>query len=189
MNTVQPIRDPDVVEAIAEDLKNKKERNYVMFIIGTNSGLRISDILRLRVRDVKKTHISIRAKKTGKETLIYINDTLRKAVDDFICNENLKASNYLFPNPFLKYKHLSREQAYNIFNDAAQKYKLGKIGTHTLRKTFGYHFYQQTSDIAQLQTILGHNNEKDTLRYIGIIQDTIDSSFKNFKIGKKRKIH
>lgn len=189
MNTVQPIRDPDIVEAIAEELKEKSERNYIMFILGINTALRISDILKLRVRDVENTHINIRAKKTNKETRIYINNTLKLALKDYISNSKLKSSNYLFcpknNGKFRTVKPISREQAYKILNKIGKKYRLDSIGTHTLRKTFGYHFYIQTKDIAALQKILSHSNEKETMRYIGIIQDTIDSSYKNFKIGKK----
>ncbi len=183
MNTVQPIRDPDLVHAIANDLKANNERDYVMYQIGINTGLRISDILKLRVRDIhKKTHIIIRATKTGKETMIFINSTLKKAVEDYVNNYKLDLSNYLIQNKYKKHKNISRVQAYKILNKVSKKYKLFNIGTHTLRKTFGYHFYMQTKDVALLQKILGHDNEKDTLRYIGIIQDTIDDHIKKFKI-------
>ena len=182
MNTVQPIRDSELVNAIAEDLKENNERDYVMFMTGIYLGLRISDILKLKVKDLKKTHINIRAQKTGKETRILINATLRKAIDDYIKNSNLKDNNYLFVSKTKRYKPITREQAYKILNKIGKKYKLESIGTHTLRKTFGYHFYKQKGDVAMLQTLFGHDNQNDTLRYIGMIQDTIDTNLKNFKI-------
>ena len=55
-----------------------------------------------------------------------------------------------------------------------------KIGTHTLRKTFGYHHYKKFKDIAILQKIFNHSNPTITLRYIGIEQDQIDESYNNF---------
>lgn len=48
------------------------------------------------------------------------------------------------------------------------------IGTHTMRKTFGYHFYQKTKDAAMLMKIFNHSNIYITLRYIGMEQDYID---------------
>ena len=64
MNTVEPIRDMDTVNDIADYLKSQCYRNYVMFVFGIYSGLRISDILRLRVRDVRgKKDVYIREKK------------------------------------------------------------------------------------------------------------------------------
>ena len=53
MNTVEPIRDLDVVMDIADYLKSKNDRDYVMFMFGIYTGLRISDILKFRVRDVR----------------------------------------------------------------------------------------------------------------------------------------
>ena len=74
MNTVQPIRDMDTILDIARYLRKKSERDYVMFVTGIYSGLRISDILKLRVRDVReKDHIYMREKKTGNAETTGIN--------------------------------------------------------------------------------------------------------------------
>ena len=56
------------------------------------------------------------------------------------------------------------------------------VGTHTLRKTFGYHFYKQTKDVAMLQNILNHSVQNITLRYIGITQDMIELELKQIKL-------
>ena len=53
MNTVEPIRDVSLVNDIADYLREQSERNYILFLFGIYSGLRISDILKLRVRDVR----------------------------------------------------------------------------------------------------------------------------------------
>lgn len=55
-----------------------------------------------------------------------------------------------------------------------------KVGTHTMRKTFGYHHYQKFKDVAILQKIFNHSTPQVTLRYIGIEQDQIDESYTNF---------
>lgn len=68
MNTVEPIRDINTVMDIADYLKSRSERNYVMFMFGIYTGLRISDILKFRVRDVKgKDAIYLREKRQGKK--------------------------------------------------------------------------------------------------------------------------
>ena len=67
MNIVQPIRDLEKIEEIKSILLKKNYRDYFMFVFGINTGLRISDILSLKVRDVKdKSHIIIKEKKTKK---------------------------------------------------------------------------------------------------------------------------
>ncbi|SET85503.1 Phage integrase family protein, partial [Oceanobacillus limi] len=65
---------------------------------------------------------------------------------------------------------------------AAKHVNLVNIGTHTLRKTFGYHLYKQTGDVALLQKILNHSDPAFTLRYIGIDQDAMNKAIKEFKI-------
>ena len=55
-------------------------------------------------------------------------------------------------------------------------------GTHSLRKTFGYHLYKQTKDIALLQKVLNHSSQDVTLRYIGVTQEIIDNNLKLFAL-------
>lgn len=174
LNTVQPIRDKATIKDISEYLRYESERNYVMFMFGIYSGLRISDILKLRVRDVRnKKYIYMREKKTGKEKRFIINKNLKQIVDSYINGK--KDYEYLFRNNNDKCnKAISRQQAYNILSEAGKKFGLDSIGTHTLRKTFGYHFYQQTHDAVTLMEIFNHADISITLRYIGINQDNKD---------------
>ena len=57
MNYVEPIRDKDDIQAMKDYLREWNERNYMMFLLGINSGLRISDIINLRVKDVQGWYI------------------------------------------------------------------------------------------------------------------------------------
>lgn len=45
------------------------------------------------------------------------------------------------------------------------------IGTHTLRKTFGYHYYRETGNLALLMDLYRHSKPEVTLLYIGITDD------------------
>nr|WP_231690017.1 tyrosine-type recombinase/integrase [Cytobacillus solani] len=56
------------------------------------------------------------------------------------------------------------------------------MGTHTLRKTFGYHFYQKYKDVAVLQQIFNHSSPAVTMRYIGINQDIMDEAVDGFSL-------
>ena len=175
MNTVEPIRDKETVIDIAEYLKKDSERNYVMFLFGIYSGLRISDILKFRVRDVKnKNDIVLREKKTGKEKRFPINRDLKKALEHYIIGKD--DYEFLFKNPH-ENKPITRQQAYNILSEAGKQFGIDKIGTHTLRKTFGYHVYQSTKDAAMLMDIFNHADIHITLRYIGVNQDQKDKVY------------
>lgn len=56
------------------------------------------------------------------------------------------------------------------------------LGTHSMRKTRGYHLYQSTKDIARVMKMLRHSSEGVTLRYIGVTQDDVDKDFVDLEI-------
>lgn len=177
MTTVEPIRNLSDLKKV-EFLLEKNKRNLLLFTLGINSGLRISDILALDVQDVKdKKFIQITEKKTGKFKKIPINSKSRPMIFEFTKNKSLNSP--LFETVFKN--RLDRFAAYEIIKTACKKAGIeGKIGTHTLRKTFGYHHYKKFKDVAILQKIFNHSSPSITLRYIGIEQDEIFESYENF---------
>jgi len=97
--------------------------------------------------------------------------------------QNKDDDEYIFQSKRNRGKAIDRTVAYKILNSAADAIDLKtKIGTHTLRKTFGYHLYQQTKDVALLQYLFNHSSPSTTLRYIGINQDVADKILQNFNL-------
>lgn len=178
MNIVEPIRQKRDLKRIERVLKKQNLRDLLLFTVGTNCGLRISDILNLNVSDVRdKEYICITEKKTGKYKRFPINSKLKPMFAKF--TQGRKANEPLFLSVF--HNRMERTQCYRIVNEACRKAGLEyNIGTHTLRKTFGYHHYQKFKDIAILQKIFNHSSPQITMRYIGIDQDMIDYSYNNF---------
>ena len=175
MNFVEPIRSKAQLHDIEDWLKGYNEKYFVMFEIGIYSGLRVSDILQLRVDDVNhKTHIKIREKKTGKYKAFAINPELKAVLDPYC--RGRKAGEFLVPSDvkFPRQKPVSRERAYQVLREAGEKNRLPGLGTHSMRKTFGYHYYKRYKDVAELMKIYNHSAPSVTLRYIGIEQDGID---------------
>jgi integrase len=180
MEIVQPIRDLAKIDEIKIILKRQSYRDYFMFIMGLNTGLRISDLLQLKVGDVRdRTHIVLTEQKTGKTKRFKINTNLSGIIAEYIAGQTDGA--WLFPSKKTG-EPIGRVQAYKILNAAASLVGLDEIGTHTLRKTFGYHHYQQFKDVAILQSIFNHAAPSVTLRYIGINQDIIDDSIDGFSL-------
>jgi integrase len=180
MKFVQPIRDREKIEEIKSILKRQSGRNYFLFALGINTGLRISDLLPLRVSDVRENqHIILTEKKTGKIKRFRINHELEQIINEY--TNGLKSDALLFPSRKMN-KPISRIQAYRILNDAAGMANLKEIGTHTLRKTFGYFFYKKTKDVALLQKLFNHSSPSVTLLYIGINQDIMDKAMDDFSL-------
>ncbi|MBW9159697.1 tyrosine-type recombinase/integrase [Clostridium sp. FP2] len=190
MNSVEPIRNIKTIKNIRSILKSQSVRNELLFIFGINVGLRISDILKLKIEDLVKTnfktvkdYVIITEKKTGKTKKFYIGDIVKKVIENYIKElPNLEMSNYVFQSRKGENMPITRQQTYRILNNAAEMIGLveksekgvlmsGEIGTHTLRKTFGYHAYQNGSSLELLMDIFNHSSKTQTLRYIGITEE------------------
>lgn len=185
MKSVQPIRDKKIIEDMKVYLKSKNERDYVLFMIGINTGLRIGDILTLKVGDVKEEEIELVETKTKKLKTVPINTSLRRALKPYIKGKS--DDEYLIlsrqkDNKGVR-KHINRSTAYRIIKDAARKCGFKKnCGTHTMRKTFGYMHYKKHGNIAALQKIFNHDKELTTYIYIGLEKDYLDSTIMDLNL-------
>jgi integrase len=203
MNTVQPIREISQIHKIEDILKKSNYRNYILFKLGIYSGYRISDIIKLKVSDIKgKNYFETTENKTSKKRKVIIHPTFKDELDLFI--KGKKDNEYLFSskkfsstvkkktklkNPLTNKMNtvyidvenespnspIGRVQAYRILKDAFKQIESYDTATHTLRKTFGYHLYENSKDIVMVQKILGHSSPEITLRYIGILQSDEDN--------------
>lgn len=178
---VQPIRSLEKLEDMKWSLKRHcSERDYMLFLIGINAGLRVSDLLKLKIADVEgKKKLTIKEGKTKKIRTIHLAG-LYDELNAYI--GTLEGTEWLFPSRKGD-KPISRIQAYRQLNKAAEMVDIPDgIGTHTMRKTFGYWYYKQTKDVASLQMILNHSHPQITLKYIGITEEQIEDSLKNFTL-------
>lgn len=173
MNEVQAIKDRQHVELMKQALHG---RDYLLFTVGINVGLRISDLLALKVGDLHgKTSVQIREGKTGKVRTFALNNAVCTAVESLLadCNDG----DYVFKSRKGVNKPISRVQAYRVLNDAIDRAGLadiyGSFGAHSLRKTFGYFAYASKVDIALLMRVLNHSSARETLRYIGIESENV----------------
>ena len=183
MKYVMPIEDKKMVAVIGDYLREKNERDYVLFMTGIYLGRRINDILNYRVKDLRdKEHIFIPETKTGKSILLPINPQLQKIYKDFF--KGRKDYEYAFRNSRKKAnKPISRVRVWQILNEAADAvdYKDG-ISCHTMRKTFAYWLYMDTGgDIVMVQELLGHHDPGVTRRYIGIDQQKKDKAVNSLR--------
>lgn len=178
MTTVEPIRNLEHLRKLEDYLAKTSKRDLLLFTIGTNCGLRISDIVALNVGDVRnKSHIRIVEKKTGKYKSFPINSKLKPMFEEY--TKGKRSDEALFKTRFQN--RMDRFTAYRIIRKSCKLAGLPeKVGTHTMRKTFGYHHYQKFKDVTILQKIFNHSSPQVTLRYIGIEQDQIDESYTNF---------
>jgi integrase len=149
-------------------------RNTLLWALGTTTGLRISDLLRLRVCNLKDVDdriaktFEVRESKTGKTRVVHVMAVAREALADYIEGERPADDDYLFPSPNGE-RPITREQARRLIKGWCNAVNLkGIFGTHTLRKTFATIAYANSgSDPVATARVTGHSNPAQLLRYIG----------------------
>ena len=176
---VQPIRTLEQLNDMKWSLKKWcGERDYILFLLGINTGLRVQDLLNFKISDVKgKKKLSVKEGKTEKNREIYLTN-IYDELNTYIAS--LDGTEWLFPSRKGD-KAISRIQAYRQLNKASEMVDMPDgIGTHTMRKTFGYWYYKRTMNVAKLQKILNHSHPEITLKYIGITDEEIEESLTDF---------
>lgn len=203
--TVYPIKTHKDIIAMANWLYEHKNNKYVLaFTLGINLGLRANELLDLKMNQVFSPDGSVRLiedeedtsdgidiyqSKTKKLRTVFLNAACKDALEWAfpIKGAYLHSEEYLFP---------SREGGAiqvgtfrKVLKEAAAACGLKQnIGTHTCRKTWGWHQYKYNSekanlDITMLQRAFGHSSPEVTLRYLGITDEEDKALYKNMCIN------
>lgn len=200
MNYVEPMRNLEQIKTMRAILKSQSIRNELLFILGINVGLRVSDIVKLKLGEIVrngkiKEYVVITEKKTKKTKKFYIGKTVEKVIKEYVAQYlELTDESYVFMSRKGENKPITRKQAYRILNGAAEQMGLvehdennhiisGEIGTHTLRKTFGYHAIMNGISLRLLMDLFNHSSESQTLRYIGITEEQKKEVYLNSNLG------
>lgn len=175
VQVVEPIRNKEDINKILGWFHDNYPKYEVIFSLGIYSGLRVSDILKLKIEDVTDTDfVRIREQKTNKYKMFPLSPMIKKLLSRYCTGRSLAEPLFLGN----KGQKLDRSQVYRMINRACCELGIkGNFGTHTMRKTFGYHHYKKFRDVAILQAIFNHSSPEVTKRYIGITQDEINNSY------------
>lgn len=189
MNTVEPIRSKEKIYAIKQYILSDhykpeyQARDYLLFVFGINSALRISDLLSVKVKDVLDSQgqvrdkFRIRTSKTKKEMTILINESIKKALANYFEKEKFPDPNdYLFKSK--TGQKMDRIRIWVLIKKWIKAAGLDpeNYGTHSLRKTWGYHSRKNFGiPIELISKKLGHKSNAVTKRYIGISQEEINN--------------
>jgi len=188
MNFVEPIRDRKKIAQIKNLLRGEgRFRDLLLFTIGINTALRVSDLLRLRVshfvddRQSIKSRFQIKERKRGKRHEVFINASIREIFEEYLAAYPKIASD---PQHFLFFntkdydftEPIGRGQAWKFITAICKQVGLrGNFGTHSLRKTWGYHARLQGVDLALIMYKLNHASIAYTKRYLGITDDELQA--------------
>jgi integrase len=192
MKTTEPIRDKGhITKLVGYYLAHGQIRNHVLIVMALYTALRISDLLLLRWDDVYdfaakriRTRVNLTEKKTGKTKSIKLNANILATLQLFL--DTSEPGGFLFANPRTG-KALSRSQAYRVIRSAAEAVGLpGHVSPHSLRKTFGYHAWNDSLEPEKIIVVImrayNHSSLAITYRYLGITQNDIDALYTDINL-------
>ncbi len=181
---VDPIRDKQYIEQIKQYFLNKNQyRDYAIFVVGLNTGLRAGDLLHICIEDVidqngnfysNNGHCTeIKEQKTGKIREVWFNQAAQEAILLYLKHRE----NYLLTEPLFisqkKDKH-GNSKPINVRSYGeklrAIEFELNlpfRLGTHSMRKSWSYHNIEEGTNITTIQHELNHSNQSITMAYAG----------------------
>lgn len=197
IKTVIEVLNNRIDEATNDNQKQIACRNKMLFLIGVNVGLRASDLMQLRWSYFYKNDMTFKdfyvlqpkkTKKTGKFVKIFFNQTVKKAIENYVSDYPIEDLNgYLFKsrkgdNP------ITERGLWKIIVDVAEDAGIDKnVGSHSLRKTWARNIYDNAEDksgaLVMLQECLRHSDSLTTLRYISIMDEEKKDMYESIELG------
>ncbi len=205
-HAAEPIKDMNDIIRISQYLISKERfRDNMLFIVGINFGLRVSDLRMLRFSNLINDDFTFRdrfpilekktknTRKRQRNRYITINSAVIDAVTLYLENTpGVRLDDYMFKsvsnNSSGKNAPMSKQGVDLILKGVARDLGLGnRMATHSLRKTFAYHQMVMSGNdprkLLLLQKMFGHSSAAQTLDYIGITSEEIDDAYRNLNLG------
>lgn len=197
---VEPIKNVKDIAKVKQYLLGKEnKRDYMLFVVGINIGLRAGDLLKLKIKDIMEDNRIVdsvtiieektrNTNKTPKKRTFELNKSAKEAISLYLGTlKEIDEDSYLFKSRKGN-GSLTVESAHKIIKTTLRDLNIkGNYGTHTLRKTFSYHCYinnikDNPNILNTLQKMLNHSSSSVTLRYIGITKEVITDIYNNLNL-------
>lgn len=205
-HTSEPIKNMnDIIRVSKFLIEQRRYRDNMLFIVGINFGLRVSDLRMLRFSNLINENMTFKdsfpifeqktrnTRKHKRNRHITINNAVIDAVTMYLENtDNVSLSDYLFRSESnhggSANEPIHRFSVDRILKGIANDLDLNiKMSTHTLRKTFAYHQMVMSNNdhrkLLLLQKMLGHSSAAQTLDYIGITGEEIEEAYRKLNLG------
>jgi integrase len=192
VHTTKPIESREMMRKWLQVAKEHDERRnhggvswYLLLVLGFSTGLRIGDLCKLKVKDVRgRERVRIIAEKTGKMTDIYLRNDTRKTIDALLeeaDGEDWALCSRQRGRADGSRKPISRQRCYDIIKMIARRADFAEhVGCHTMRKTFAWNLYESTGrNLAIVQKQLNHSSQEATIHYLGLDQKAMDNAIMN----------
>ena len=189
MHTTQPITESSMIRKwldVAKEHDKRRARGgpswYLLLVLGFNTGLRISDLVQLKVKDVRgREDFSVVEGKTDKERQIHLKRNVSQVITQQLRERDPEEYVLQSRQPDMatgQRRGISRQRAYEIVKTIAREAGYEHhVGCHTMRKTYAWSMYDASGEnLTLVQKTLNHSSQAMTMHYIGLDQREINET-------------
>ena len=167
MNMTKALLNQQEAATLGRLLYMMHPRFGLLWGMGIETGFRIGDLLRLRLKDVKDFKFIMREQKTGNRRPLELSEGIRQEIDLYASRYRILPSDYLFySGEQNKRKPMSRQWAHRVISRMARLRGLKSIGVHSMRKMYACNLFRATGSILSVQGALGHKHPSTTMIYL-----------------------
>lgn len=170
MTKTVAIEDKKIIEQIKIEYRRRGWiRDLLLFVLTINTGIKLTELLKLKVCDIKnKKELIIKETFTKIKKAFPLSEEIQELVKEY--TKNRKSKEPLFISRVGK--SIDRIQVFRNFKEICVELEIEKkYSVSSWRKTFGYHYYKKYGDLAILEWIFNQSTIVETLKFIGIKED------------------
>lgn len=177
-NTQIPVIPPkEDIQALIDETKNLKHKAFFVLIYG--SGLRVSEVAKLKISDICSKTMRVRVENAKHDTNRYTIlsgmalQVLREYFKCYFSNKAYTRDDWLFLGQDGK-QHISPKTIKNVMIKSRNRLNLDpRISAHTLRHCFSTHALENGTDLVHIQQMLGHKNISTTMGYLHLTSKSL----------------
>lgn len=178
MEACSPIIDRNIIEQIKQKYLEKNQiRELLLFLISINTGVKLVDLLKLKVCDIKnKDLLVVTESDTGKKKVFPLNSEIKELAKKY--TKNRKSDEPLFISVFGK--PVDRVQVFRNFKEICAELGIkNSYSVSSWRKTFAYHYYKKYKDLAYLMWLFNQPSVSVAFKFIGVgIEENMNLRFR-----------
>lgn len=187
---METLEDDEIVQ-VAKHIKNQKTfigyRDYAIFMIMIDTGIRLSELVGIKVDDARGSKIIIRNTKNLKERAVYPTAKTQDAISKYMKLRGQLHHNYLFVN--VDNEPLRRRSIQTRFEKYKESLKFKKqLSPHVLRHTYAKRSIMSGMDAFSLAALLGHSDLTVTKRYVSLWGSDLEEKAKKYSSINRLKI-
>jgi integrase len=168
LKITRAILNPECCSEVTAALTRIHLRYGLLWNLGITTGLRITDLLSLRVSQVhKKNSLTVTEQKTGNERKVQIQDNVNFDIGFLVLHYHLSDNDFVFySHENRKQQPMSRQWAHRLIHRIGISMGLENIGAHSMRKIYACNLFSSCGSLNAVQADLGHKYESTTLIYL-----------------------